>query len=597
MTASLSAANPDRVAALVVAGFLVARIAFAALLGPGVDESYTLAIARTLDLSYFDHPPLHQWIGHFAAAAFGEGFGARLPFILLFAATGWIYYRTVAGLFDARAALVALFALNAAPFFFASAGTWIVPDGPLLFALAAATWALARIFFTPPPERPAVWRLWLAAGVALGLAGLSKYIAALTVAGLLAFVASSPKQRRWLADPAPWVAAAVAILMVMPVVVWNARHGWVSFGFQGGRGAPATGLKPAQMLQMALGEIAYLSPWLAVPLIAGLIDAFRNIADERRRFLLCLALPPIVVFTVTPLWAARGLPHWTMPGWFFVFALMGAWAAERGTRDRTLARWATASAGLLAAVVVLVSVQASTGWPLRLLPLRAGVTDPTLEAFQWSALLDAPALRPPPAFVLAAKWSDAGKISLALGPAAPVFVVSDDPRGWAFAGGGAGLVGRDGVLVARQADRALAVAAAGAFLLYKTKYGRACAAVGANEDVARYSGISIIKTRTIAYAIQGVCVAIAAICYVPRLGAATPTTGLLWELQVITAVVIGGTALRGGKGHIWGTVAGAVILELIANLMVISDFVSEYLVAAVQGAIIIIAMLVQRLSK
>ena len=143
----------------------------------------------------------------------------------------------------------------------------------------------------------------------------------------------------------------------------------------------------------------------------------------------------------------------------------------------------------------------------------------------------------------------------------------------------------------------VAVAGVASFVLYKMKYGRKCAAVGANEDVARYSGISVIKTRTIAYIVQGMCVAIAAICYVPRLGAATPTTGQLWELQVITAVVIGGTALRGGKGHVWGTVAGAVILELIANLMVLSDFVSEYLVAAVQGVIIIIAMLIQRFSN
>ncbi|UJQ94731.1 ABC transporter permease [Mariluticola halotolerans] len=141
------------------------------------------------------------------------------------------------------------------------------------------------------------------------------------------------------------------------------------------------------------------------------------------------------------------------------------------------------------------------------------------------------------------------------------------------------------------------VAGLGAFILYKTKYGRRCAAVGANEEVARFSGISITKIRTTAFVIQGVCVAIAAICYVPRLGAATPTTGLLWELQVITAVVIGGTALRGGKGHIWGTIAGAVILEMIANLMVLSDFISEYLVAAVQGVIIIVAMLIQRFSR
>ncbi len=143
----------------------------------------------------------------------------------------------------------------------------------------------------------------------------------------------------------------------------------------------------------------------------------------------------------------------------------------------------------------------------------------------------------------------------------------------------------------------LAVAGAGAFILYRTKFGRRCIAVGANEEVARYSGVSVARIRTLAFVIQGICVGLAAICYVPRLGTATPTTGVLWELQVITAVVIGGTALRGGRGHIWGTIAGAVILEFIANLMVLSDFVSEYLVAAVQGAIIIVAMLVQRLSK
>ena len=142
-----------------------------------------------------------------------------------------------------------------------------------------------------------------------------------------------------------------------------------------------------------------------------------------------------------------------------------------------------------------------------------------------------------------------------------------------------------------------AVAIVASVVLYKTKFGRRCAAVGANEDVARYSGISVSAIRTAAFAIQGLCVGIAAICYVPRLGAATPTTGLLWELQVITAVVIGGTPLRGGTGRIWGTIAGAIILEVIGNLMVLSDFVSEYLVAAVQGVIIIIAMLVQRLSK
>jgi ribose transport system permease protein len=139
-----------------------------------------------------------------------------------------------------------------------------------------------------------------------------------------------------------------------------------------------------------------------------------------------------------------------------------------------------------------------------------------------------------------------------------------------------------------------AVAALGALILYKTPFGRHVVALGSNEDVARYSGVPIWRVRTLTYVIQGLCVGIAVLVYVPRLGSATPTTGLLWELQAITAVVIGGTALRGGVGRVWGTVVGAVILELVANIMVLSNFVSEFLVGAVQGAIIIIAMLVQR---
>ena len=137
-------------------------------------------------------------------------------------------------------------------------------------------------------------------------------------------------------------------------------------------------------------------------------------------------------------------------------------------------------------------------------------------------------------------------------------------------------------------------AALAAFVLYRTRYGRHVIAVGSIEDVARYSGISVKKVRTIAFIIQGLCVAVAVLLYVPRLGSTSATTGLMWELQAITAVVVGGTALRGGVGRIWGTICGAFILEIIGNIMILSNFVSEYLLGAIQGAIIIIAMLVQR---
>jgi ribose transport system permease protein len=140
----------------------------------------------------------------------------------------------------------------------------------------------------------------------------------------------------------------------------------------------------------------------------------------------------------------------------------------------------------------------------------------------------------------------------------------------------------------------LVTAALGAFVLHRTRYGRHVLAVGSNEDVARYSGIPVERVRTITYIIQGLCVAVACLLYIPRLGSTSATTGLMWELQAITAVVIGGTALRGGVGRIWGTVCGAFILEIVGNIMLLSNFISEYLIVAIQGAIIIIAMLVQR---
>ena len=140
----------------------------------------------------------------------------------------------------------------------------------------------------------------------------------------------------------------------------------------------------------------------------------------------------------------------------------------------------------------------------------------------------------------------------------------------------------------------LIVAAIAAFILYRMRYGRHVVAVGSNRDVARYSGIKVDRVRTIAFVIQGICVAVAVLLYVPRLGSTSATTGILWELQAITAVVVGGTALKGGSARVWGTICGAFILELVGNIMLLSNFISEYLISTIQGSIIIIAMLVQR---
>ena len=140
----------------------------------------------------------------------------------------------------------------------------------------------------------------------------------------------------------------------------------------------------------------------------------------------------------------------------------------------------------------------------------------------------------------------------------------------------------------------LVVAIVGYILLNKTVFGRHCFAIGSNEQVALYSAIHVDRVKTMTYMLQGVCVSIATIIYVPRLGSASGQTGILWELEAIAAVIIGGTVLKGGYGRIWGTVVGALILTLIGNILNLTDAISNYLNGAVQGIIVIVAVYLQR---
>jgi ribose transport system permease protein len=141
------------------------------------------------------------------------------------------------------------------------------------------------------------------------------------------------------------------------------------------------------------------------------------------------------------------------------------------------------------------------------------------------------------------------------------------------------------------------VVVVGAVVLAKTRFGRYCRAVGSNAEVAHYSAIRVNRIRVIAFVVQGFCVALATLLYVPRLGSASSSTGVLWELEAITAVVVGGTALRGGSGRVSGSIIGALILTLIGNILNLTNIISVYLNGAVQGIIILGAALLQRISR
>lgn len=138
------------------------------------------------------------------------------------------------------------------------------------------------------------------------------------------------------------------------------------------------------------------------------------------------------------------------------------------------------------------------------------------------------------------------------------------------------------------------VALAGEVVMRHTRFGRYCEAIGSNDRVARYSAVKVERILLMTYVLLGLLVGLATILYVPRLGSASGSTGLLWELEAIAAVIIGGTALKGGYGRVWGTVVGVLILGLIDNILNLADLVSPYLNGAIQGVIIVLAVVLQR---
>ncbi|MEO8386757.1 ABC transporter permease [Polaromonas sp.] len=142
-----------------------------------------------------------------------------------------------------------------------------------------------------------------------------------------------------------------------------------------------------------------------------------------------------------------------------------------------------------------------------------------------------------------------------------------------------------------------AVALLGGLVLNRTAFGRYVQAIGSNEQVARYAAVEVDRVKVLTYMLLGICVGIATVLYVPRLGSASPSTGLLWELEAIAAVIVGGTALRGGAGGITGTVIGAVLLSVIGNILNLTSIISVYLNAAVQGFVIIAVAFFQRGRK
>jgi ribose transport system permease protein len=143
----------------------------------------------------------------------------------------------------------------------------------------------------------------------------------------------------------------------------------------------------------------------------------------------------------------------------------------------------------------------------------------------------------------------------------------------------------------------IAIAVVFHIVLTRTKFGTYVFAVGGNENAARFSGIKVDRIRIATYMLVGLCTGVAATVEMSRMAAvAAATSGSQYEFEAITAVIVGGTSLTGGRGRLIGTIVGFIILGIVNNMMIMLN-ISPYLSGAVKGAVILFAVLMQRRER
>ena len=322
---------------LLLLGLLI-HLGFGSLLTLSVDEAHYVLYAAKPDWSYFDHPPLVGWIQWPLVAAGAPDAVIRLIPQLLWLAACLLARQFAMRLADAQTVkhigttaytasreTVGLWAVGLvllAPVMHVLA-VGLLPDSLLMvlvLLLMSVTLTLAQT-----DSRQRQWPQWLALGVLLGLAGLSKYTAILPAAAVIVTLLAT-RGPRVLGSVGPWLAMLVALLLISPVLYWNAQNDWISFAYQlkhGSGGAwKARRLAAFIGIQLvAYGPVLFLGAYLAT----------RQIIQSRRWLNAGLLLFFFLPFLVTGLMSGGGgsLPHWTAPAWLAVTPFAANALAQR----------------------------------------------------------------------------------------------------------------------------------------------------------------------------------------------------------------------------------------------------------------------------
>lgn len=431
--------------------WLVVITAVIRLIGAGtidlvLGESYYLSSARVLHWSYFDQPPLSLWIIWATKTLLQTEIPVllRLPFVLMFSLSTWVVYRLGARYRSEWAGFIAALLTNISILFSLSIGSWLQPDAPLMLFWLLTVWALVDIFFAQDDTNAV--KKWALVGLWLGLTFLSKYHAVFIVFGAGLFALTNKDARRWILHPGSYLALAIAALISVPVLIWNLQNDWASFGFQGGR-ALGTGFHADWLLRMVLGQLLYITPWIAISALVGaaitLFRGPRGVFPQETPsgfawFLVCLALGPILLFTAISAWSDSQFHfHWQAPGYLMLFILLGGWIDAAWTRHRWLNRiWLSAAAALSLAAFAIVVSHSATGWLRNVLPNGQTMQDPTGETVEWRELRavfdDMDIGNRDDVFVVAVNWQTCGQVDTPLAGRAPLACFTEDPRNIAF---------------------------------------------------------------------------------------------------------------------------------------------------------------------
>jgi hypothetical protein len=365
-----------------VAVATLVRLVFVAPLPLGNGEAYYASWSRFLDWSYYDHPPMVAWMVR-ATTLFGASPAAvRLGPILAAGAFGLLFYRLAERLFRPRAAFLALVLVTALPVFLGSSFV-LNPEAPL-----APLWVGFLVVLEGMRKRDGWWRPLLA-GVLLGFAFLSKYTAVLLVPAALLYVASSAPTRRWLRRPSFYAGGAVALVLALPVILWNQARGWPSLQLhlveRAAAGLPVAGENRINQLvavsstsgsgllegfaRVLVGQLMSYSPLLAPLLVMALVRSLRRSRrDDRDLFVTAFSWPVLLPLLIAMTRLPDAEQHWTMMAVVPGVLAAGHYADEAWERSKRLRAIAVAGIALSGAAFLLGNVHARSTLLLRLIP-------------------------------------------------------------------------------------------------------------------------------------------------------------------------------------------------------------------------------------